>query len=400
MELEAITTEQQPERVATDTLIGCVVDDRFTIEATLGEGGMGKVYTARQHSLDRQVALKVLHPRLAVSEKAIKRFEREARSASRLAHTNTVAIYDHGCSDDGRLYIAMELLQGTTLTEAITPGKSMDPDKIVDLLLQVCASVGDAHLAGVIHRDLKPDNIFLTRQHATRDCVKVLDFGFAKLLFEDDGEPLTVTGAIAGTPIYMSPEMIMGKEVDGRSDIYSLGVILYEMLCGDVPFDADSAVEILMAHVDSPPPPIQDRLSAGELYEPLAAVATIALAKDPADRYANMDELADALKAARPAADPGAHTDRRDVLAHNETQEVDVADAPVKAQRSERPTRDDLEPVAPAEQSADTAPTEDIDLDEYYEAWFIVDIDNGELRLPWWAALTAAWAGFFVGLLL
>lgn len=293
-----------------DPNLGLEIDGRYTIESVIAGGGMGKVYRARQHSLDRLVAIKLLHPALASSDNAIKRFEREARTVSALRHSNTVRIHDFGCAQNGRLYFVMELLRGQPLRAAITPGVPMDPERVIDILSAACASLAEAHGAGVVHRDLKPDNIYLASD-AGEEQVKVLDFGFAKLLDAFDEETLTATGMVGGTPFYLSPEMAQERPIDHRSDVYSLGVVLYEMLCGDPPFTSRSPLNVILQHVDAPVPSLGTKLPSDLVCEPLAEVAYRALEKDPDDRFQTIEDFAEALEAARPgeaALFPGSDT--------------------------------------------------------------------------------------------
>src|SRR6266705_2089685 len=219
-----------------DRLIGQVFDGKYRLDETLGGGGMGTVYRATHLLIDRPVALKVLSQRFVGDQTAQQRFRREARAAGRMQHPNAVTVTDFGATDDGYLYIVMELLEGRTLRDLLAHEGPLDPARAVSIMLQVCAAVGAAHDAGLIHRDLKPANIFIEQRPNLPAVVKVLDFGVAKLAVEehdDDYQTLTQVGSIIGTPRYMSPEQCSGAmPLTPASDVYSLGIILYEMLTG------------------------------------------------------------------------------------------------------------------------------------------------------------------------
>lgn len=254
------------------------MDGRFTIVRWLGSGGWGTVYAARQHSVDREVAIKVLHPQRQADPMHRKRFLREARAASRLKHANTITVHDYGHTEDGDAYIVMELLEGRSLAEAIEESAPMSPERAVGIALKVCESLIEAHEAGVVHRDLKPDNVFLGVGDDI-ETVKVLDFGVASIREAQEEARLTQTGSAPGTPMYMSPEAAQGLGSDARTDLYSLGVILYEMLAGRAPFGEGTVVSVLLAHVQQEPPPL------GESVPPeIAAVVARLLAKRPDDR--------------------------------------------------------------------------------------------------------------------
>lgn len=290
-----------------DPLVGRDVDGRFTLHERLGAGAMGAVYRAVQHSMGRSVAIKVMHPSGPADEGAIQRFHREARALSRLNHPHTIRIFDFGQTADGLLYLVMELLDGAPLSAHIrtAPG-GMAPERAVDLVVQACESVADAHQLGVLHRDLKPDNMFVGARVGRADFVTVLDFGISKVL--DAAEPsLTGTGASFGTPLYMSPEAVLGRQVDGRTDVYSLGVILFELLAGRAPFTEGNATAVMISHATAPPPPLPERNAAGPIPPALAAVVQRALSKDVEGRPATPIALADELRAAIGApAPPGA----------------------------------------------------------------------------------------------
>ncbi len=280
-----------------DPLIGRIINDRFRIVSMIARGGMGKVYRAEQVPLGREVALKVLHPSYSGDSdpEFHRRFFLEASTTAKLTHPNTVSIFDYGRTEDDVYYIAMELLDGKTLHRALRESGPMDPARILHIVAQICRSLREAHELGVIHRDLKPANIYLVVHGDEREFVKVLDFGLVKSL-EDTGEDLTQTGLFMGSPKYMSPEQIRGERVDGRADVYSLGVIMYEMLTGKVPFDRTNSVNILMAHVHEQPPRMADINPNVAIPPLLEQVVMKTMAKKPEDRYASMDALLSALK--------------------------------------------------------------------------------------------------------
>ncbi|MCS6884944.1 MAG: serine/threonine-protein kinase [Acidobacteriota bacterium] len=232
-----------------------IVDGKYRIDALIGQGGMGTVYRATHLELDRVIALKVVLPDFVSSSETLERFRREARAAARLNHPNVITIYDFGVLQSGRAYLAMELLTGRSLREEIEKHGYLSPERVLQLLKPVCEAVQAAHNAGVIHRDLKPDNIVIEVNEFGTETVKVVDFGIAKLK-ETSGQKLnslTGPGLVMGTPHYMSPEQCKGEDLDPRSDVYSLGVMLYEMLCGQVPFDAPTPSAVIIQHAIDPP---------------------------------------------------------------------------------------------------------------------------------------------------
>jgi serine/threonine-protein kinase len=284
---------------APDPLIGRTVNDRFKIAALIARGGMGKVYRAEQAPLGRVCAIKVLNPNYAGEHdpEFHKRFFLEASIASKLTHPNTVTIFDYGRTDDDIYYMAMEYLEGHTLHRAIREAGSFPEERAAHVARQICRALREAHSLGVIHRDLKPANIFLVEHGDETDFVKVLDFGLVKDVSEGKpAEELTQTGLFMGSPKYMAPEQIRGDKVDARTDIYSLGIIMYEMLTGKVPFDRPNSVNILMAHVNEEPPPL--RTMNPNINPSPAIEETVArcMMKDPENRFRSMDEVLAALK--------------------------------------------------------------------------------------------------------
>ncbi|MDP2711174.1 MAG: protein kinase, partial [Solirubrobacteraceae bacterium] len=264
-----------------------VIDERYRISGHLGSGGMSEVYRAADLQLGRDVALKILHGRFAADEEFVERFKREASSAAGLAHQHIVAVYDRG-EWDGTSYIAMEYVAGRTLKDIIVADGPLDLQRAVDLTVQVLRAARFAHRRGIVHRDFKPQNVIVDGD----DRAKVTDFGIARAGASD----MTQTGSILGTAQYLSPEQAQGHAVGARSDLYSIGIILYELLTGRVPFEADSAVTIALKQVsEAPIPPSQ----INPLVTPeLEAVVLKALAKQPADRFGDADEFVAALDAA------------------------------------------------------------------------------------------------------
>jgi serine/threonine-protein kinase len=285
-------------RRSRDPMVGRTIAGRYEVIGLIGQGGMGAVYKARQPAVQRLIALKILLAEFAENETIIKRFHQEALAASRLTHPNTIKVYDFGQTDDGVLYMAMEFLRGESLAQALSRGGAMPARRTLHIMRQVCKSLAEAHKAGIIHRDLKPDNIFLTEIEGEREFVKVLDFGVAKLReYEGKEGTLTQAGMIFGTPKYMSPEQARSADLDARSDVYALGVILYEMLMGKAPFTGDNPLSILIAHVNERPRRFQAFNPEVDVPAPLEAVVFKALQKDREDRHQSVEELLAELEA-------------------------------------------------------------------------------------------------------
>jgi serine/threonine-protein kinase len=271
-----------------------LIDNRYTLIEPLGGGGMAEVYLAHDEVLDREVALKILRGQYADDEEFVERFRREAQSAASLSHPNIVSIYDRGRSEDGAYYIAMEHVPRGTLKDRISRDGALEPGMAAGVALQISDALQAAHENGVIHRDIKPQNVLVTK---TGD-VKVTDFGIARAA----SSPLTATSAVLGTAGYMSPEQAMGLPVGPQTDLYSLGVVLYEMLTGDLPYRAESPIAQAMMHVNEPPR--SPREANPEVSEPLDALTLKLLAKDPEDRYLSAAALANDLERIRSGRSP------------------------------------------------------------------------------------------------
>ena len=278
-----------------DALIGTTLAGKYRIDARLNEGGMGSVYKGTHVMMDKTVAIKVLRPSLAADEKIVARFSREARAASRISHPNALSVTDIG-EDNGIVFLVMEFLSGKTLKHVLREEGPLPLPRIVDITRQVGDALAAAHAQGVVHRDLKSDNIMLLDTTSVGDHAKVLDFGIAKIN-EPDGEfdgGLTAPNLVIGTPQYMSPEQCsQDSEIDSRSDIYSLGVILYEMLVGHVPFSGDSATIVMMKQLQEPVPSVLDERN--DVPPPIARVVARAMAKVPSNRYQSVSELVEDL---------------------------------------------------------------------------------------------------------
>lgn len=244
-------------QIPIDPLIGRVLDDKYRLEERLGMGGMGAVYRATHLLIDRPVAVKVLNTRFVEDEAAKHRFRREARAAGRLQHPNAVAVTDFGTTPDGLVYIVMELLEGRSLRDVLALEAPLEIARAVSLMVQISAAVEAAHESGIIHRDLKPGNIFLVQRKHAAPVIKVLDFGIAKLAEEAtedaDAHNLTQTGVMIGTPRYMSPEQCDGAKLTPASDVYSLGIVFYEMLTGSTPFTGTSPLAVALQHSSKQP---------------------------------------------------------------------------------------------------------------------------------------------------
>ena len=281
-----------------DPLVGTIVDGRYRILSRVAAGGMGIIYRAEQVFLKREVALKRLHRELTGHGQAMARFKREAQAAVKINHPNVCQVLDCGVGGDGALFIAMELLEGQSLAQRVADYAPLPLDEIVEIGAQVCEGLGQAHALGIVHRDLKPENVMLVpRPDGSGVTAKIMDFGVAKVSHDVDGKALTQAGMIFGTPKYMAPEQASGETLDARADLYSLGVMLFEMATGRPPFDAPTMSGLLTKHLTEPPPTLE--AAAPHLAYPLPFREIVArcLIKDPGRRIPSAQALGDALRA-------------------------------------------------------------------------------------------------------
>lgn len=286
------------DRAATDPLIGRVLNERFEIVRLIGKGGVGAVYLAMQAPFNRPCALKVLRPRYQGEEyqEFRRRFFLEASTAAKLSHPNNVAIFDYGHTDDGMYFMAMEYLEGRTLRQAIREDGPFGAERTSFVARQICRALREAHHHGVIHRDIKPGNIFLVDHQDEKDFAKVLDFGLVKNVTAEDTEDLTQAGLFMGSPKYVAPEQIQGEPVDARTDIYSLGIVMYEMVTGRPPFDKGASVQTLIAQIKEAALPMREMNPACSVTPILEQTIYRCMAKNPAERFPSMDALLGVLK--------------------------------------------------------------------------------------------------------
>ena len=336
--------------------IGTTVGN-YRLDQILGRGGMGTVYSGEHVYIGKSVAVKVLHHQFAKYDDAVKRFLREARAASSINHPNIVDVTDFGPTPDGGVYFVMEYLHGTSLEDLIDKGGPIPLHRAVNIANQMSLALAAAHEKGIIHRDLKPDNIMLIRKPGRReiirqvnsveeadtgkfvvekegeyDFVKILDFGIAKVLTPDDfGPKQTLAGAVFGTPEYMSPESARGEDVDHRADVYSTGVILFDMICGRPPFEAQAAAEVLAMHISHPPPTLREINPAVEITDAVERLIAHAMAKAPEDRHQSMDDFRAQLQGCygsvaykrNATSIPGAPSEGREARKRRLTEELD-----------------------------------------------------------------------------
>ncbi len=300
---------------------------------------MGVVYKAWEDKTKQGVAVKILRQQFINDELAVKRFKHEAIAASRLSHPHIVALYDYGSTVDGYLFMVMEIIDGKSLAQVVRDKRSLGVAPAVKIITQACDALDHAHQRGVIHRDLKPGNILLTEFDGEQDYVKLADFGIAKLLINDGDQVVDTdiepTGEVLGSPLYMSPEQCLGRDVDERSDIYSLGIVIYETLTGKVPHIGRTAHETIEMQIQKDPPSFNTKRPDLYIPERLEAVVLKALAKDPAARQQTMKEFADELEAAiskktdaidvRPSIGRAKKTPSKPVVSHNRRNIIGVA---------------------------------------------------------------------------
>src|SRR5580704_9571988 len=293
-------TQPQKREPEDETLLGATIGGRYRILSVIARGGMGKVYKAEQNALGRMCAIKILSPHYEGNKdpEFHKRFSLEASTAARLQHPNTVTIFDYGkCETHGVYYIAMEYLDGRTLHRLLHDERTLAEVRASHIAQQICRSVHEAHRRGVVHRDLKPSNVLLVERGDEPDFVKVLDFGLVKDV-TGRGEDLTQTGLFMGSPKYMAPEQVLGSDISPRTDIYALGVILYEMIAGKVPFDRKGGMSTLVAHVNEAPAPITVRNPDALVSAEMEAIVMRCLEKEPENRFSSMKDLLVHLKRA------------------------------------------------------------------------------------------------------
>lgn len=353
---DGVALEKDP-----DSLVGATLAGKYRVDARLNEGGMGTVYRGTHVLMDKTVAIKVLRPSLAADEKIVARFSREARAASRISHPNALSVTDFGEDETGHVFLVMEFLSGKTLKAVLRDDGPMPLPRVVEITRQIGDALNAAHAQGVVHRDLKSDNIMLV-DTMTGDHAKVLDFGIAKIN-EPDGvvdTNLTAPNLVIGTPQYMSPEQCaQDGEIDARSDIYSLGVILYEMLVGHVPFSGDSPTIVMMKHLQDPVPSVLEERE--DIPAAVSRVVTRAMAKVRDNRYQNVAELVEDLTIAagmtanRPAPSAAAtgavNTDQDEVTMVREREQLPPASrrapvtVPISAQMPPPETRSGFNPL-------------------------------------------------------
>jgi serine/threonine-protein kinase len=329
----------------TASLVGQVIADRYHVVKKLGEGGMGQVYLAEHVKMGRRSAIKVMNPAMVHDPDAVARFNREAANASRITHPNVCAVYDFGETPDGVIYLAMEFIEGEPLTDLIEREGALPTPRAVTIFKQTADALQAAHDLGIVHRDLKPDNIMLSKGRDGGDVVKVVDFGIAKAVGGDEtGQKVTKTGLVVGTPEFMSPEQLSGDKLDGRSDLYSLALVFFRMLTGQLPFVADSVQETMIKRLTDEPQKLAE--VRPELTYPagLQGVLDQALARTPGERYQSVAKFAeDVLGVARPLRATGPAT-RQDIEA--KTQLLDAQKTKAMAARRAPAKKAAIVPIA------------------------------------------------------
>lgn len=279
-------------------LVGERLFGDYVLRKKLGEGGMGSVYLAENAAINQKIAVKVLHPESAASDEIVQRFNREANAIARLTHPNTIRVFIFGKTPEPLIYLAMEYVNGNSLRDELHKQGSFDELRSINVMRQTLHALAEAHELGIIHRDLKPDNIMLTKFRGVDDFVKVLDFGIAKVTEPDgqDQRKLTQAGVVYGTPEYLSPEQARGKDIDHRADLYAMGIILYEMMTGVVPFTGSTSLAILSGHVYQEPPDPAD-VARAPISPEMRAIIMKAIAKKPDQRYQDAMDFLEALEA-------------------------------------------------------------------------------------------------------
>lgn len=289
--------------IANDILIGTTIAGRYQILSFIGRGGMSVVYKARHKYMERIAAIKMLHAHLVSNDKSLKRFQQEAQAASCLAHPNIMGVHDFGLTAQGQPYLVMDYLQGASLAEVIEKDGPLTAERAINLFIQACDALAHAHQKNVVHRDLKPSNIMLVEDADNPDFVKIVDFGIAKILpqAERQGQHLTQTGEVFGSPLYMSPEQCLSSDLDARSDVYSLGCVMYETLTGKVPLSGANMLETMYMHLNEPPLPFRKVRPDLSIPEDLEAIIFKTMEKLPKDRQQSMLELKEDLESMRAA---------------------------------------------------------------------------------------------------
>lgn len=281
---------------------GSVIGEKYEIEGLVGDGGMGKVYKASHRLMKRQVAIKMLHSGLVSQAATLKRFKKEAEASSKLDHTNIVTTLDFGLTPDGRPYLVMDYLEGISFAELLSKEKLLKPEHCLRLFVQICAGLEHAHTKGIIHRDVKPTNIFVVEDEKKNQIIKILDFGIAKRVakkadeeLDDTKSDMTEAGTVFGSPLYMSPEQIRGTQVDYRSDVYSVSCLLYQSLTGTPLYEVEDALDCMQLHVNKKPEPFSHRCSTAGIPDSLQEIVFKGLEKDPDKRIQSMEEFGELL---------------------------------------------------------------------------------------------------------
>lgn len=301
---KALASKAYAKARSVDRLVGRKLNGRYLVEYKIGEGGFGAVFKGKQLATGRDVALKILHPHNVADATVVARFKREAEACSKLRDPHTVITYDFDETEDGVLYLAMELLSGKSLQQVQKAAGTLEPDRVLGILDQVAQALGEAHRQGIVHRDMKPENVMIEVTQ-DGDLVKVLDFGIAKIVSGDGarGPALTAIGQTVGTLEFMSPEQLRGKTLDGRSDIYALGMMSYEMLTGQLPFkNAKSSTEVIEFHLHKTPPAPSELRPDLNLPAYVDEVVLKMVTKNPEDRHADVNDLRRHIERARAAA--------------------------------------------------------------------------------------------------